>query len=323
MPLIAAGYSAVDEGKEKPAGEMVDRIAAVVDNEIILLSEVRQQANEKIAQLEKAAQAGQTMIREEQREKAIEQALDQVIDNKLVAQQAKEMELTVTAEEIDRMVANVARDNNIDVPTLLKAVKAQGSTVAAYRNTMRDQLMRYKVLSLKIRSRAQVSEGEARQFYNNQVRDVRATGAFEGAHILLRVPPDASTAQVASVRKRALSVTAQLDAGREFADLARELSEDSATAPHGGSLGMRQAGIIPKVLERAYLDLEVGETTGPIRTPAGFHIIRLNDRQALGVQSFSEVKDRIIQQLVQEEMARQEKIWLKELRQKTFIDIRI
>jgi parvulin-like peptidyl-prolyl isomerase len=79
---------------------------------------------------------------------------------------------------------------------------------------------------------------------------------------------------------------------------------------------------IPTILERAFLDLEMGETMGPIRTSAGFHLLKLNSREAL-VQPFAEVQDRITAQLAQQEMARQEAIWIKELKLRTFIDIRL
>ena len=83
------------------------------------------------------------------------------------------------------------------------------------------------------------------------------------------------------------------------------------------------SGQLNSALDRAFLDLESGETAGPVRTKEGFHILRLIGREDLGVQPFSEVKNRIINQLMQEGMVRQQEIWLKELRLLTFIDTRI
>ena len=100
-------------------------------------------------------------------------------------------------------------------------------------------------------------------------------------------------------------------------------SDDEETSEDGGLLERRRPGRNPSALERAFVDLEVGEIAGPLRTPEGFHIIKLVDREELGVQPFSDVKDRIVAQLAQQEMMRQEQIWLKELRLKTFIDVRM
>jgi peptidyl-prolyl cis-trans isomerase SurA len=192
-----------------------------------------------------------------------------------------------------------------------------------YRNQLRKQLTRYKVLNLRVRSRIKISDVEARQHYNDQVRDIRATGSYEGAHILIRVARRASASDAAKARKKAEAVLEKLKAGERFETLAKKFSEDKTTAPYGGSLGERRKGDIPAVLERAFFDLEVGEVSGPVRTSAGFHIITLKKREALGVMPFDKVKSKIIQDLQEEEMQRQASIWLKEKRARMFIDIRI
>jgi peptidyl-prolyl cis-trans isomerase SurA len=253
----------------------------------------------------------------------IKETLEIMIDDEIYKQEAREMAVAVTTEELDAAIENMARENNIDVPTLKQALKAQGMDYLTYRNQLRKQLTRYKVLNLRVRSRIKISDTEARQHYNDQVRDIRATGTFEGAHILIRVSQSASASEAAAARKRVESILARINEGESFANLAKDLSEDKVTAVYGGSLGERNKGEIPSVLERAFFDLEVGEVAGPIRTPAGFHIVKLNDREALGVMPFAKVKNKIILDLQEEEMQRQAAIWLKEQRARMFIDIRI
>jgi len=303
--------------------QVVDRIAAVVGSEIILLSEVLGQAGPAIQELAKSSQGGPDLMSARRKNQIIEETLSQIINEKLVGVEARSMKLTVTSDEIDRAIANMARENGVDVKTLLEAVKAQGLDPLTYRNKLRNQILRFKVLNLRIRGRVKISDAEARQFYNDQVRDVRATVPFEGAHILIRLKENARAAEAALAWKRAEAILARIKAGEEFATLARKESEDAATAQQGGSLGLQDAGTIPSILNNAFLDMEVGELNGPIRTTAGFHIIRLNNRESIGIQPFSEVKDRITAQLAQKEMVRQEKIWLKELKLKTFVDIRL
>jgi peptidyl-prolyl cis-trans isomerase SurA len=302
----------------------VDRIAAVVATDIILLSEVLERAAPAMAELEKAASQGGGMLMLEGRaEQVVRDTLQAMIDELLVTQQAREMKIKVTNEEVDLAIANMARENRVDLETFEKALAARGKDMLTYRAEMRADLLKYKVLNLRVRGRVKIADEEARQYYNDQVREVRATGSFTGAHILVRVPAGARAAEVAHLRKRAEELRRRVDNGEDFARIAREESADQATAPHGGSLGERRTGEIPATLDRAFLDLEPGEVAGPIRTTAGFHVIRLVSRQALGVQSFAEVKNRIVGQLMQEEMVRQQKIWLKELRLRTFIDVRI
>jgi parvulin-like peptidyl-prolyl isomerase len=162
---------------------------------------------------------------------------------------------------------------------------------------------------------------EARDYYNNLVRDVRASGWFEGAHIFVRVPQGARAVEVARLKKRAEEIRARLDAGESFEAVAKAASDDAVTAERGGELGVRKPGEIP-ALDRAFVDLEPGEISGPLRTASGFHLVKLLAREELGVQPFADVRQRILGQLVQEEMIRQEKIWLKELKLRTFIDRR-
>jgi peptidyl-prolyl cis-trans isomerase SurA len=323
IALCSAAVSRTAFSAEKES-RAIDRIAAVVGTDIILLSEVKKQATQAMKQIEAAqAQGGPDLLVERRRIKIYKDTLDEMVNETLVAAEARSMDLNVTGEEIDRAVQNMARDNNIDVDTFKEAVKAQGTDFAAYRDNLRKQILRYKVLNLRVRVRVKISETEARQYYNDQVRDVRATGSFEGAHILVRVADDARASEVAAARKRAEAIMKRIQDGEDFAKVATKESDDKSTASSGGSLGTLRPGVIPMVLDRAFLDLEKGEMAGPIRTTAGYHIIKLINRESLGVQRFAEVKDRIMAQLSQEEMARQEKIWLKELRLKTFIDIRL
>lgn len=323
--LVAALVFAAPVHAVKPerAGEdVIDRIAAVVDDEIILLSEVRNAAAPALRELARAQdQVG--AFAETKQHKAIDDALQKLVDDKLVAQQAKTLEMSVTTEEVDRAIANIARENGVTADTIKQAVVAQGMDFAEYRGTIRQQILHAKVRNLKVRTRVKISDAEARQYYNDQVRDVRATGSFEAAHILVRVPADARPAQVAQFKHRAESLLKRIRGGEDFFAMAKQESQDSSTAPRGGRLGELRHGTLPAVLDRALVDLEAGETSGIVRTAAGFHILRLLKRQALGVQPFAEVRAKIVEQLTQDEMIRQDEIWMKELRSRAFIENRL
>jgi peptidyl-prolyl cis-trans isomerase SurA len=317
IPLLV-----IPAGAETENDEVVDRIAAVVGSEIILLSEVLERAIPLFEEMEKASKGPSDLMVEQRRDKVIKEVVQHMIDDELIAGEALEMQLGVTAAEIDAAMENMAAQNGIDIKTLAEAIKAQGMSVLTYRGQLRKQILRYKVLNLRIRGRIKITEAEARQFYNDQVRDVRANGKFEGAHILTRLGAGASAADTKEANGRAQAIMDRITAGEDFAEVARTESEDSVTAQRGGSLGELEPGFIPGTLDRAFLDLEVDEIAGPIRTAAGFHIIKLISRENR-VQPFSEVKDRILSHLGQQEMARQEKIWLNELRLRTFIDVRL
>jgi len=306
-----------------PPGVPVDGIAAVVGSEIILLSEVVERTGSVLAEMEAQARQGGTQPPVgAQRTQVMRDVLESMIDEILITQQATELKVTIGEEEVEAAIANVAAENGIDLAMFEKVVTSRGMDMVTYRAQMRRDLLKFKVINLKVRGRVKISDDEARDYYNDLVRDVRSTGSFEGAHILVRVPEGARAVDVAKQRKRAEEIRARLNAGEGFEALAKELSEDAATAKLGGRLGVRKPGEIPEALDRVFVDMEPGELSGPIRTSSGFHIVKLLSREDLGVQSFADVRQRILNQLMQEEMIRQEKIWLKELRLRTFIDRR-
>lgn len=303
-------------------GAMVDGIAAVVGSEIILLSEVVERSVPVFGELEAMArQGGGKPPVGAQRVQVLREVLESMIDDILIAQQAAEIKLSVTSEEVDAAIENVVQENGVDREIFEREVAKRGMDMMAYRAQMRRDLLKYKVINLKVRGRVKITDVEARDYYNNLVRDVRASGWFEGAHILVRVPQGARAVEVARLKKRAEEIRARLDAGESFEAVAKAASDDAVTAERGGGLGVRKPGEIP-ALDRAFVDLEPGEISGPLRTPSGFHLVKLLAREELGVQPFADVRQRILGQLVQEEMIRQEKIWLKELKLRTFIDRR-
>jgi peptidyl-prolyl cis-trans isomerase SurA len=306
-----------------PAGAaMVDGIAAVVGSEIILLSEVVERSVPVFGELEAMArQNGQAPPVGGQRIQVLREVLESMIDDILIGQQAAEIKLSVTSEEVDAAIDNVVQENGVDREIFEREVAKRGMDMVAYRAQMRRDLLKYKVINLKVRGRVKITDVEARDYYNNLVRDVRASGWFEGAHILVRVPQGARAVEVARLKKRAEEIRARLDGGESFEAVAKAASDDAVTAERGGGLGVRKPGEIP-ALDRAFVDLEPGEISGPLRTASGFHVVKLLAREELGVQPFADVRQRILGQLVQEEMIRQEKIWLKELKLRTFIDRR-
>lgn len=303
--------------------EVIDKIAAVVGTEIILLSEVMEQATPMLKEMEQARREGGGSLLADRMSSQIKEVLDSMIDDVILEREAREMKVTVTQDEIDRAVENMARENGLDMATFKQAVEQQGMDYLAYRGTLRSQLLKYKVLNLRVRSRVKITDAEARQHYNDQVRSIRATGTYEGAHILIRAPIGVSAQEGAKAKERAEAILDRLERGEIFAEIAKAESEDAATAPFGGSLGTRRPGELPPVIERAFFDLEPKEHGGPIRTSAGFHVIRLNEREDLGVLPFAEVKEKIIQGLQEKEMQRQADIWIKEMRSRVFIDVRM
>jgi len=297
--------------------KIVERIVAVVDQEIILESEMQA----RVA-ADKIPDEGDPLA-DKHRQKAAENMLWRMIDELLVQKKADEMQIKVLPEEVDRAIDNIARENGVTRADLFAAIRGQGMDVEAYRRDLRQQLLRHKVMSLKVRGRVRITEDEGRRFYNDQVREIRSRDVFVGAHILISVPPGAGAATVAERRSRAQEALRQIREGKPFADVAARMSDDSMSAEQGGVIGRHMPSDLHPDLARAFVDLEPGEIGGPVRTPSGFHVVKLIEREASGVLPFADVKNRIMAQLIEREMKRQEEMWIQELRRSAYVDIRL
>jgi parvulin-like peptidyl-prolyl isomerase len=163
----------------------------------------------------------------------------------------------------------------------------------------------------------------AKDYYNEQVASIRAAAPYEIADILVATPEDAGIIELATYRKKAEEIAKKArEPGADFAALAAEFSDDEETAKDGGYVGEFDPGDLPEVIENVVLKLEVGEVSAPVRTSTGYHIILLIDRTSSKVKSFAEARNAIYNELIEEEMIRQEKILLKELRRTTHIEIK-
>jgi peptidyl-prolyl cis-trans isomerase SurA len=297
---------------------VTDRIAAVVGSNIILLSEVHVQMNMLKRQIQE--QGAEMNFSFPQLEKM---ALESMIDDTLVAQQAEEMGIEVSQQEAINAVLGMAKENKMNMEEFQSAIESTGTTMDQYQKSVKKDLLKFKVMNMRVSSRVNITEERAREFYNDQVREVRRSANYKGAHILIRVDPNARAIDVVRKREEALELKNRILAGDKFDEIAMEYSQDEATKQRGGFLGELKPGDLPRILDNAFLDMEEGEITGPVKTASGFHVLILIEREDSGIRSFEEVKFSIIGQLSQRELEQQQRIWLDELRRKIFINIRI
>ncbi len=295
------------------SGTVVDRILALVDGDPITSLELMQFANSdpRLAQAALADRAG---------------VLDVLITQRILAKEVEAQGIVISDEEIDRYVANIRQRNNLTDEQLDAALAQQGMTRERYRAQIREELERAQLINREIRGKVSVSPEEIARFQQEQSGgDVSATAAeqVEISHIVLQIPPGASAEEVAAIEARAAALHAQLAAGANFAELARQESQDAAAAG-GGKLGTFRAGEMRDELEAAVADLDPGEHSEPVRTDTAIHIIRLDARLGsdeqpeLSDEAREEIKEQLYAKALEERYAR----WLKEdLRQRHVVEI--
>ncbi|HEY2903538.1 MAG TPA: peptidylprolyl isomerase [Polyangia bacterium] len=299
-------------------GRVVEKIAAVVGDDVILASEVEEKAAPLLSE---ATQIPDPAKRSARASALRHEVLERLIDDELILQQATELKLTITSEQIDSSIDEIKRQNNIDDAQLRDALKGQGMTMATYRADIKRQLLRFRVINISVGSRVSISDDDVKSYYERHMKTGSNT-QVRASHIFVAIPDGADAATVAEKQAQAQRVLERAQKGDDFAKLARELSDDPATRNEGGDLGYFGKDMLPKPIEEIVFAMNVGEIRGPVRADRGFHVIKLVDKRIKEAKPLEEVKDDIRMQLRQKEMERQTKTYLTELRKKTLVDIR-
>lgn len=316
LSLVGLGLGVVSPAPAR--ARVVEKVAAVVGSNIILASEVEEKASPLLADLaritdpaKRAARAG--ALRRE--------VLDRLIDDQLISDQATELRLSVTPEQVDASIAEIKRQNNIDDKQLDEALRGQGMSMAAYRSDLKKQLLRFRVINIAVGSKVTITDEDVKSYYNRHYKSGGANTEVKASHIFLAIPDGADAAVVAERQAFGKKLVERAGA-EEFAKLAREYSDDAATRKDGGDLGYFGKDILPKPIEELVFSMKVGEVAGPVRADRGFHVIKLIDRKTAAAKPLADVEDDIRMQLRQREMEKQTKSYLADLRKKNLVDIR-
>jgi peptidyl-prolyl cis-trans isomerase SurA len=309
--LVLLGLSATASAAEKDPGEVIERIVAVVNSEPLLLSELRTRATPFLSRVMQAPEMQRMALMQQ----LYGELLTQLIDERLLEQEARKLSISVLSSDVDRAIENVQRQNNMKDAEFWEAVAAQGFAKDQYKSDVRRQLLRLKVINQKVRSRINVTEADVRRKYEETLRSARRSALFQVAHVFMAVESD-SVAKLAKVRGEADALRAQLNP-ENF---------EKAMADHGGGeLGWVSQTDLPEVLADALLSLEPGQISAPVRGPAGIHIFFMRDRK-LGqenVGDYEQTKAELYRQMVDQAMAKQEVAYLSELRKQSLINRRL
>jgi peptidyl-prolyl cis-trans isomerase SurA len=298
---------------------VVEKIAAVVGDDVVLSSEVEETAQAFMPQIaaitnptERAARA--SALRRE--------VLDRLIDEHLVLQQAAELKLSVSTEDVDRTVEQIKKDNGLSDAQLAEELRKAGQSMASYRQELKKQILRLRVINIAVGSKVSVSDNDVQSYYERHMKS-GSNIQVRASHIFIAIPEGADAATVLAKEAAARKLMARVQAGEDFATIAREFSEDPATRAEGGDLGYFGRDMLPKPIEEMVFSMNIGEVRGPVRADRGFHVIKLVDKKQKDVKPLADVREEIRAQLRQKEMERQTRNYLAELRKRSLVDLRM
>jgi peptidyl-prolyl cis-trans isomerase SurA len=301
------------------AAEMVDRIVAVVNGDIIVLSELRQISRNYLDRMSDQFKVagGDEQLREAER-----RILDQLIDEKLVNQEADRLAITFSEREVDMAVKDMQNRNGLNDAQFAAALAEEGLTMPKYREQLKAQMRKVRVIDQEIKSRIQVSKEEVDAYYEKHADDFNAEPEVRIQQIRLIIPPESSAGEVSRIQAQAESILAKIKGGEDFTALVGLYSQDP-TAQAGGDMGTFKRGeLLPAIDEYAF-SMKPGEVSPVIRTEGGFHIVKVVGRReptALSDEERrAEVKDVIFSEKAEEDF----KVWIEKLRKKAYIEVHL
>lgn len=263
-----------------------DYIAAVVNQELVTAGEVQRRVEGALAE---ARRRGARLPPEAELRR---QVLDALIDERVIITNARESGLRVEEAEIDRAVQNIAAQNQISMEVLRQRLAAEGMDYARFRATLRDQIMIERMREREVYRRIQIGDEEVDKILDEERARINAAAETNLAQILVTVPERADEATVAARRERVMAALARVRGGEAFDAVAREVSEDGNRA-RGGEIGLLPAARLPDVFIEATRLLRPGEVTAqPLRSGAGFHILKVVERKEIPLGEATETRAR-------------------------------
>jgi peptidyl-prolyl cis-trans isomerase SurA len=252
-------------------GEMLDRIAAVVNDGLVLRSELDQQIDSvtKRLQDQKVALPSPSVLKQ--------QVLERLILQEIQMQRAKKIGLSISDEQLNGTLQDIAQRNKIPFDQLPTALEAQGIQYKQYREAMRKELTLNTLRERDVIARIIVTPHEIDQYLARQ-QNAAANDEFNVSHILLSLPAAATPAQIDEITRKAGDIADRAGKGEDFGQLAIANS-NGQTALDGGSLGWRKGSQLPQFILELVTKMKPGDVSAPVRTPSGFHIVKLNERR--------------------------------------------
>ncbi|MDQ6993791.1 MAG: peptidylprolyl isomerase [Mariprofundus sp.] len=249
------------------AAEDFDSIAAIVNDEAITCSEVEQDSKALLLQLR---QSGSTFL--PPMAELGQRSLDSRIIKRLQQQKAHTLALTISDEELDSAIKNIASSNHLLLDQLKEALKQQGMDYQQYRDNLREQMLSNKLINIAVRSKIKVSEEAIQEYYRKYLAIPKPRREVQIAEIFLSLPDEPTPEQLTKVRTKALSIHQQLLDGKDFSQMVAIYSEAPDRQAKGVMGWFMQGGIAQRFT--AVLEMDIGKISDPIRSPSGFHIIK-------------------------------------------------
>jgi len=297
--------------------EVVDKIVAVVNNEIILLSEMN-------AAFEPFRKRIETTYKGKERETALAESrtafLNKLIDDTLIEQEAKKAGISIPDEDVMSAINDLISRRNIPRDDLIKELAKGGSSLDAYKHDIRNQMVKMNLLRREIKSKLVVTDNEIGEYYREHRNDYEGREAVRVKQIWLAFPSGAGAPEKEKMKRMAEEISGRLKKGDDFDALAAAYSAQTAA---GGDLGFITKGVAFPAMEKAAFALKEGGVSEIIESPAGFHIIKVIEKRGGGLKPIEEVREEIRARIEEQKTGEKFQEWMETLRKKAHVEIKL
>jgi peptidyl-prolyl cis-trans isomerase SurA len=298
------------------AGEICNRVVAVVNNDVITLFELNSRIKEMtgVDPEEMKAQDEKRYLEMRRR------ILDLLIDEKLAQGKIREQHIVVPDREVDAAIERIKEEKKLTHEALVAGLKKINLTYEAYRQNIKSDIERMRLINLEVKSKIIIREERILEYYETHKSEFSREERVKLAAIFLKGAGSTAPQQDMRLKDQVDRVLKRLQAGEDFGALARELSQGPG-AKEGGELGYFNPQQLEPELTKAIASLPIGGISDPVFRPQGVQILKVVAKEAGGAMPFEQVKDAIHDVLYREEINRSYTHWIKDLREKAFTKI--
>jgi peptidyl-prolyl cis-trans isomerase SurA len=314
-PVATRTQTDADRARPTPTldEDIADRVIAVVNNDAITLGELQESI---------AAWRHENREQRQSDEELATQFLNRLIDARLQLQEAEREKIVVEdTEVVEELTERVKKLGMASLEAFEDTLKAQGMSADMLRKRVRDGMRVQRVVRRKVALRVSVTEPEDQKYLEANRAKLETGLTYHARHILL-VPEANTEAAWAAAREKADALRAEAASGAAFAELARQHSAD-ASARDGGDLGTLKRGELAQEIEAEILRLEGGEVSRPYRSSLGWHVFKLEAKEVLEGDGLARVRQQIKDILFREKYDARLDAWLKEIKQRAIIEVRM
>jgi parvulin-like peptidyl-prolyl isomerase len=302
------------------SGKICDQVVAVMDGEVITLSEV----NDAMPRYGKAniLDEGNLLDKEIRLRQARKEVLDLMIEEKLLQRVASRFGIKIEEADVDKTLERIRVEGFKSDEAMKKDLAAHGFTLEGYRHFLTVQIRRARIIEAIIKPDVSMAEDKLREYYQSHAANY-ISPEVRVSQIVIQVPAEATAKDWQTAKSKMERVLQEIKKGAAFEKVAALYSDDAVSASSGGDLGFFAKGEMVPMLEEVVFNLDVGKMSGVIQSTQGLHLLKVTDRKPGSIPPYEEAKPRVMADYYQEQVTKLYAKWLQDLKARSNVEIKL